>query len=57
MHWETGTWNAVEGAIYNASGATGLWTAISAACCVLALIVGSRHEKSAYKKADRDKSV
>ena len=55
MHWETGSWNEVAGALYMASGSTGLWTAISVVCCVIALVIGSRHELDAYKKAESRK--
>jgi hypothetical protein len=57
MHWESGTWNDVAGALYMASGSTGLWTAISVVCCVIALVVGSRHELDAYKKMKQGGSV
>lgn len=53
MQWESGTWNAIEGAIYNAAGSTGMWTLISAVLCVVALVIGSKHELDAYKKADK----
>lgn len=55
MQWESGTWNDISGILYNASGYTGMWTAISAVLCIAALIVGSRHELDAYKKAENDK--
>ena len=55
MHWDTGTWNDVAGALFMAAGSTGVWTAISAACCVLALVMGSRQELDAYKKAENNK--
>lgn len=55
MQWDSGTWNDISGIIYNASGSTGMWTAISAVLCIVALVVGSRHELDAYKKADKNK--
>ena len=55
MHFESGTWNEVAGILYMASGYTGVWTAISAVLCVVALVVGSRHELDAYKKAEKNK--
>ncbi len=50
------TWNDIAGPIYmgaNSSWET-IWLVVSVACCVLALVVGSRHELDAYKKAARD---
>lgn len=55
MHWESGTWNEVAGALFMAQSSTGMWTIISVVCCVLALVVGSRHELDAYKKAQNGK--
>lgn len=52
MQWESGSWDGIEGILYMASGYTGLWTLISAALCVVALVIGSRHELDAYKKAE-----
>jgi hypothetical protein len=52
MQFETGTWNDVAGAIYTSGGGMMLWTFIAAGLCVLALVVGSRHELDAYKKAE-----
>jgi len=45
-------WDAVEGAIYmgaNSSWET-IWVLVAAGACILALIVGSKHELAAYKK-------
>ena len=55
MHWESGTWNDVAGALFMAQDYTGVWTAISVVCCVIALVMGARHELDAYKKAERTK--
>ena len=48
------TWNEIAGPIYmgaNTSWET-IWLAVSAAICVIALVIGSRHELDAYKKMD-----
>lgn len=46
------TWNGVEGAFY--MGLNSIWEPIwlfaSIACCVLALLVGGRHENEAYRR-------
>lgn len=48
-------WDAVEGAIYMGANTSweGIWVVVAAACCVLALVVGSKHELDAYKKMDK----
>ena len=57
MGYFTDTWNDIAGAMFIAQGTswTGIWTAISVACCVLALVVGSRHELDAYRR-EQEKS-
>ena len=42
----------MAGAIYMGAGTSWevIWTLISAAICIVACIVGSRHELDAYKK-------
>ena len=56
MQWDSGTWNDISGIMYNASSdMTGVWTAISVVLCIVALVVGSRHELDAYKKAENGK--
>ncbi len=55
MQFESGTWNDIAGALYMASGSTGLWTAVSAVLCIIALVIGSRHELDAYKRAEKNK--
>lgn len=49
------TWNEIAGPIYMGANTSMevVWTAISAALCVLALIVGSKHELDAYQKLDK----
>ncbi|MEM9145339.1 MAG: hypothetical protein AAGC57_04010 [Pseudomonadota bacterium] len=51
------TWNDVSGPIYMgaSSGWEFIWFCVAAGLCVLALIVGSRHELDAYRKL-RDKN-
>lgn len=57
MGWpfEKATWSAAEGAIYSAVGSETIWVLITVAMCVVALVVGSAHEKSAYRR-EEDKS-
>ncbi|MEM1264574.1 MAG: hypothetical protein AAGI50_01005 [Pseudomonadota bacterium] len=51
------SWDAVEGAYYigAGSGMEWLWLLVSIGLCVLALVMGARHELDAYKEAE-DKS-
>ena len=51
------TWNDIAGPIYMGANTSWevIWLAVSVVMCVVALIVGSRHEKSAYRKADNNK--
>ncbi|MEL7542476.1 MAG: hypothetical protein AAFZ01_04935 [Pseudomonadota bacterium] len=47
------TWDAVKGAAYYpgaGSGMEGMWLIASAVLCVVALIVGARHENAAYRR-------
>ncbi|MGB0504852.1 MAG: hypothetical protein ACPGGK_01540 [Pikeienuella sp.] len=46
------TFNDISGAMYLAAGSEVLWTIVSAVICVAALVVGSKHELDAYKKAE-----
>ncbi len=48
-------WDGVEGAIYMGANTSweGIWVAVAAVCCVVALVVGSRHELDSYKKMDK----
>ena len=52
MGYFTDTWNEIAGAMYIGHGTSWevTWTVVSVACCVLALVVGSRHELDAYKR-------
>jgi len=50
---ENGTWNGVEAGYYAGMGSGEMiWLLISIVMCVIALVVGSRHEKSSYRKAE-----
>ena len=51
--FDTGTWNGVEGAIYNAAGTEFIWLLISIALCCFALWKGHTHETEAYNKAGK----
>ena len=52
--FDTGTWNGVTEAFYNASGTEALWLFISIALCVVALWMGGKHESEAYDRAERN---
>lgn len=44
-------WANATGPMYTgAGGAEMMWTIVAAVICVVALIVGSKHELSAYRK-------
>ena len=49
------TWNGVTGAIYPGAGTEWeyYWMLIAAGLCVLALVIGLGHEKTAYRRARR----
>jgi hypothetical protein len=49
------TFNDISGGMYLAAGSEVLWTIVSAVICVVALVVGSKHELDAYKKAEDNK--
>lgn len=53
MGWpfDEASWNAVEGAYYAAQGTEFLWVLISVGMCVVACVIGSKHELDAYKRA------
>lgn len=54
MGWglEEASWNNVAGAYYTALGAEALWVGLSIVCLVVALVFGSMHEKSAYRREE-----
>ncbi len=43
-------WAAVEGAYYAGQGGEAIWLILSFGLCTVALIIGSLHEKKAYRK-------
>ena len=51
------SWDAVEGAYYMGAGTSWevIWLFLSIALCVIALIMGARHELDAYKEAENGK--
>ncbi len=53
--FDTGTWNGVEAGYYTGMGGGEMtWLIISIIMCVVALIIGSRHELSAYRKVESE---
>ena len=57
MGWpfDEASWNNVEGAYYSAVGAEMFWVLASAVICVIALVMGAKHELDAYKR-EQDRS-
>lgn len=52
-------WAQFEGPLYMGAN-TGwevVWTLVAAGCCIVALIVGSRHELDAYRRMKEGKPV
>lgn len=49
------TWNEIAGPIYMGANSSMevVWTLLSVAACVIALVVGARHELDAYRKAEK----
>jgi len=47
-------WEEFTGPIYMGAGTSWeiIWTLVAAACCVMALVVGSRHELDAYRRLE-----
>lgn len=43
-------WAAVDGAYYAGQGGEAIWLILSFGLCAVALILGSRHERKAYRK-------
>lgn len=52
MGFDIETWNEIAGPIYMGANTSSevIWTVVSAVLCVIALIVGSKHELDAYKR-------
>lgn len=47
-------WANVAGAYYTGAGSSEMfWLIVSAALCVIALVVGAKHELDAYAKAEK----
>lgn len=44
-------WASVDGAYYAGQGTEAIWLGLSLLLCVGALVAGSRHERTAYRKA------
>ncbi len=59
MWFDLPNWDAAEGPIYMGanSSAEVIWTLIAAVLCILALIMGSRHELDAYKRMKDGKDI
>lgn len=57
MGFENVAAEAVAGAMYMGADTNWevIWTLVSVLVCIWALIVGSRHELDAYKKAENNK--
>ena len=52
-------WVMFEGPIYMGanSGWEVIWTLVAAAMCIVAMVIGSRHELDAYKRLKAGKRV
>ncbi len=48
------TWGEFTGPIYMGAGTSWevIWTLVAAGCCIVALVLGSRHELDAYKRLE-----
>ena len=59
MGTEITDWAKAEGAIFIGAGTSWevIWTIVAAVLCVLALIIGSRHELDAYRRMRDGKPV
>lgn len=57
MGFDIDTWNDIAGPIYMGANTSWevTWTVLSVVCCVVALVVGSAHEKAAYRR-EQDRS-
>ena len=55
MGYFTDTWNEIAGPMYIGANTSweSIWLIVSVACCVLALVVGSKHELDAYKREQK----
>lgn len=52
--FDTGTWTGVTAEYFVGAGGgmPTIWLIVSIVMCVLALIVGSRHEQESYEKSE-----
>lgn len=52
-------WALFEGPTYMGANSSWevIWTLVAAGCCVVALVIGSRHELDAYKRMKEGKDV
>ncbi len=52
-------WAQFEGPLYMGANTSWevIWTLVAVAMCIVALVVGSRHELDAYKKMKEGKEV
>ena len=59
MGFDIADWTTHTGAMYMGAGTSWevIWTLISAAICVLELVIGSRHELDAYKRMKDGKDI
>ncbi|MGV6847435.1 MAG: hypothetical protein ACWA5A_03540 [Marinibacterium sp.] len=59
MWFDLKNWEEAAGPIYMGANSSWemLWTLIAAALCIVALIVGSRHELDAYKRMKQGKDL
>jgi len=50
-------WSAVEGAYYMGAGTSWemIWLLLSIGMCIIALIMGARHESDSYRRAEQHK--
>ena len=55
MGWsfDSASWEGVDGAYYSAMGSETMWLSISVILCVVALVMGARHELDAYRRAEK----
>ena len=58
MGIDLANWDAATGPLYMGANSSWeiIWTLIALLCCVVACIVGSRHELDAYKRAKKNGS-
>lgn len=59
MGSEFADWALFKGPMYMGANSSWevIWTLVAAGICVVALVVGSRHELDAYKRMEQGKNV